>query len=207
MQSRRMHRELEGSIVTRHVYTDSSPSSGFEILATEADEFIEGERLMNNSTKLPYVGMSHGFTSLAYKTFALLWQIFLVVGPSGDDMRRWVDSVESITTDWGTESGIVNAPDVIPWFLATVLGKAPPEIDKHSRLFRKALWLPGWNHLMSNAMKAALNTLRTWPGVLQKLRVFTKFFRNVDYRMIVHTAVRKRFGKGIAKVRFSLGLV
>ena len=29
MQSRRMHRELEGSSVTRHVYTDSSPSSGF----------------------------------------------------------------------------------------------------------------------------------------------------------------------------------
>lgn len=76
MQSRRMHRELEGSIVTRYVYTDSSPSSGFEILATEADEFIEGERLMNNSTKLPYVGMGHGFTSLAYKTFALLWHLF-----------------------------------------------------------------------------------------------------------------------------------
>lgn len=121
-------------------------------------------------------------------------------------MRRWVDSVESITTDWGIESGIVNAPDVTPWFLATVLGKAPPR-STQTRGCSGERWLPGWNHLMSNAMKAALNAFRTWPGVLQKLRVFTKFFRNANYRMVVHTAVRKRFGKAIAKVRFSLGLV
>ena len=69
-----------------------------------------------------------------------------------------------------------DASGTIGYGYHTVLGQRlaiPRDIDPTSRLFKKALWLPGWNHLISNVMKASLNTLNTWPSLLQKLRTFT----------------------------------
>ncbi len=51
---------------------------------------------------------------------ALLWQIFLVVGPLVADIEAWLWDVRSFTSDQGIESWICDMKNVLQSFLSTL---------------------------------------------------------------------------------------
>lgn len=59
------------------------------------------------------------------KAFALLWQIFLQVGPSYKKLRLWLSRVTCILTDCGAERKIPDMRDILPEFLDAIGVKYP----------------------------------------------------------------------------------
>ena len=65
---------------------------------------------------MPLVALGRDFLDAAGKTLALLWLIFLLVGPAWSSMRRFCGMVKAILTDMGTERLIHSNPDILPDF-------------------------------------------------------------------------------------------
>jgi hypothetical protein len=53
-------------------------------------------------------------------------------------------------TVWGTEAHVCDSVDLLPVFAKTILGV---DIKAESHLFPNCLWLPGWMHVINNALK------------------------------------------------------
>lgn len=54
---------------------------------------------------------------LVDKAMCLLWMVMLETGPSYLAMRRYLNSIRSMTTDQGTEFGLADLPDILPDFI------------------------------------------------------------------------------------------
>eukprot|EP00959_Pyramimonas_sp_CCMP1952_P436229 9134896-Pyramimonas_sp.AAC.2 len=65
-----------------------------------------------------------------------------------------------------------------------------PRRDAIDYLFRNALHVPDWSHLLSGALKNSFYSLRSWPGILSKLQTFTEFFRTDEYRSVMQMHLR-----------------
>ena len=57
---------------------------------------------------MPCVALASGACTQVAKAFAFLWQVFLFVGVA--QVERFCMSVRSLTTDMGTERGIILMP-------------------------------------------------------------------------------------------------
>ncbi len=78
--------------------------------------------------------LSRFFCEARDKAFALIWQIFLIAGPSPESVRDYFDSVCCVVSDMGVEMGLVDAPDIIDYFffwMAT--GKHDPTLVEEGR--------------------------------------------------------------------------
>ena len=88
-------------------------------------------------------------------------------------VRRRLAAVRAVLTDVGAEASICDAPDLLP----SVLGKIwkgshrPKGIEEQKWLFPYAVQMPGVQHIVDNAMKAALCTLSMWPLFLEHVKV------------------------------------
>ena len=58
------------------------------------------------------IALETGQRGLADKMVALVWQIFLLVGPSYNMVRKFLNSVVCILTDAGTERELADGPDI-----------------------------------------------------------------------------------------------
>ena len=127
-----------------YIYIDSSPEwRGLEVLATSIDIF-DGQTYTRRL--LPVVSLERCQLDLVGKAVSLLWQLWLVFGPSFANLKFVVDRVRAVCTDFGTESGIANMPDMLReffWLLDPEFDRAPHD----DFTFGRALQLPGWRHL------------------------------------------------------------
>jgi hypothetical protein len=90
---------------------------------------------------------------------SLLWETWLIAGPSYFDMRRFLDSVTSVCTDYGTERIIPDFPDVLPDFLRYIGVHVPAKAETREFLMPSAVLNPGWNHARDGVLRVCLCSL------------------------------------------------
>lgn len=115
------------------------------------------------------------------KTVALLWQIWLMVGPSFSRVRQFCDRVRSITTDMGVERLIAGQPDcLVEFYECWLKARLPADIDRGRKfLFPRAIEVGGWKHLFDNLIVRGLSSLDWFPGWLDKCKALVSFLRTV----------------------------
>ena len=70
------------------------------------------------------------------KAFALLWALFLLVGPTFQAMRDALRRVGVITTDCGTERLLIGVRDILPMLYRAIGGVVPRGMRRpQERLF------------------------------------------------------------------------
>ena len=102
-------------------------------------------------------------SSLA-KAFALLWQLFLILGPDASTLRAACDSIVAFITDSGAERLINNMHDIIPAFMKAI--GCWQRARRTSRTFSFALRSQGWKHLCDVVMQRGFEKLPWWPSFL-----------------------------------------
>ena len=137
-----------------HLYSDGSPVTGVELQGMILDIMFKSDKL--DQHVLPGVALAHGAFGLFSKAFALLWSLFLVIGPWEFGLSFVLSCIRSITTDMGRELKLLDVPDILPAFLKFITGVSLAEVvlavDMSSRLFKRALRVSGWGHLFGNLM-------------------------------------------------------
>ena len=59
-----------------------------------------------------------------------------------------------------------------------------------SRLFRNAIFIPGWNHGWDNIIKDVVRRWSWWPSFIAGLKACTRFFRVAAYRIAIAVHLR-----------------
>jgi len=163
-------------------FSDGSPVSGTELQGMIMDLVM---RCGGITTRiLPGVAMAHGQFGVMSKAFALLWALYLIVGPWEYGLTLLLQKkTRGLTTDMGTELGLCDVPCLIKGFLLYLLGASMATIEKtvdfQSRLFCRAIRLAGWSHMFGGIMsKAAAPPSRPDPctAKLPPNRVYIVFF-------------------------------
>ena len=174
----------DGTLRSVHLFADGSPVTGLEIQAMLIDmAFTSGtvER-----TILPAVLLGYSLTTALDKTLALLWALWLCVGPAMEIMRTVLDSVISFTTDQGTEATMLDVPDILPafmqWIRGTPIRDLRPFIDYGRKLMPRAIRIPGWGHLCAGLMKYVCKFSSRWPVYLDYMRHLVRMMRNSTWR-------------------------
>jgi hypothetical protein len=109
------------------LYSDASPVVGTELQGMVMDVVFhpgrgpDGNELCRRT--LPGSSLPYGMTDWSAKLMALVWAIFLVVGPGLEEMSYFWTHVRSLTTDYGVELSLQMVCDIIPAFILWVLRK------------------------------------------------------------------------------------
>ena len=104
------------------------------------------------------VALQKDFFDAVGKSLALVWIIWLLVGPSPEQLIRFCDRVRGIVTDMGTERKIARSPCLISDFFDIMLERAV-QIPFRLYLFPLAVSSPGWMHGWDVAMQRGLASL------------------------------------------------
>ena len=185
IQRREVEAMIEaGALRSCHLYADGSPVTGLEIQAMLVDfGYHDGtfER-----TILPAVLLGYGLTTALDKVLALLWALWLIVGPSMVTLQVILDSVISFTTDQGTESSMLDVPDILPAFMQWIAGAAistlGPHINFDRKLFRRALRIPGFGHVCAGLVHFCCKWSPNYPRYLGHMRALVSMMRNQTHR-------------------------
>lgn len=177
-----------------YLFTDASPQwRGLEMYASTVDIF-DGANIMRKM--LPMVSLERDFMDTVGKTFAILWQSFLMVGPTVGMMRAWCSRVRAVTTDQGVERFIVNCKDILDLFYQVVDPAYPKaKITVEEWLFPRALTIPGWMHMWDIVIRRGLCQLRTFPSWVEGLKAIVSFLRKSQNKSIV---LRQWKAKGLS---------
>ena len=101
----RMLWRMLSSSVCVFLYLDSSPQAeGVELFAVSFELWALDGSVPFMRRLMPVIRLPRNFWDASGKLVALLWCIWLLVGPRPDDVLRFVMSIRSITTDMGTET-------------------------------------------------------------------------------------------------------
>ena len=149
-----------------------------------------------------------------------MWCIWLIAGPSADDVLWFISLTTSFTTDFGNEMHLLEMPDVVDalmaWADGVPLSRVQPLVHHDRRLFARALRVAGWSHTLGGIMKSVASKFKDWPEHLSSLRIICKTFRNESYREHVKSKLKrnlsdeekktlKSFTAGFAKWRYETG--
>ena len=97
-----------------YLYCDASPQwRGTEMFAATVDE-SDGTSITR--CMLPLVSLARNQLDAIGKMVALLWQLWLIYGPSWDRMRAALSRVRGIVSDAGVERLIVDSQDTLDLF-------------------------------------------------------------------------------------------
>ena len=99
-----------------YLFCDGSPASGFESFACVETLFFTKPSPLVVHHKLPMTYLGYGHMRLQDKIFSLLWAYWLECGGDVSRMRWRLSIVRAICTDQGVESGLADAPDMLPFF-------------------------------------------------------------------------------------------
>ena len=97
---------------------------------------------------------------------------WLDYGPSEERLRAFCDSVRSSATDFGPDSLLTNARDILPAFY----GRPVSPEDMATHLFPQALRLPGWSHASDSVMRHVTTGIpwyAAWSIQVKALGVFS----------------------------------
>ena len=151
-----------------YLWIDASPQRrGLEFLATSWDVFTVGAFRFRR--KLPAIRLQRALFSASGRTTAMLWQIFLLVGPCARTFRIILASIRSITTDMGVESKIYEAADTSIMFLRYLGVAIPRDVQPIQFLLPNCLQIPGWKHKADLWIKRGLSRCRV-PRVVGELQ-------------------------------------
>ena len=159
------------------IYLDSSPqvrgeelfAASWEVFDPVKDSFVVSRRYM------PLVALGRDFMDAAGKTLALLWLIFLLVGPAWQSMRRFCNMVKAVLTDMGTERLIHSQPDILPDYFELMHG-INVGCPLQARMFPNSLSMPGWQHGWDLMLRRSLLSLPFFPSFIAGLRALFFFF-------------------------------
>ena len=166
------------------VYSDASPVVGAELQGMLIDVNFKDNTTFRIT--LPGSTLAYGFAGSMSKSVSLLHALWLIVGPSADDVR-WVNSkIRSFTTDFGVEMHLLEAPDIVDAYIAYLDGQpllhVAPLVKHDVRMWAYALRMAGWSHVFGGIMKTAGEKFPHWPRYLKNERVLCPFFKNITYR-------------------------
>ena len=173
------------SRVTRGFRADASPKLHAEIMALQIETVVD-EDVPNASVMMaPGSTLAHGNSRLSEKTITFLWGMFLLFGPTLDGLQRGLDSIHWVTTDLGTEAGLASVENCLPYFWHMLNGGAEEDAPPNppgQHLLRNVIFIPGWNHMISNVCKKSVESFSGFPTILEKCRKLVKFLGNATYR-------------------------
>lgn len=177
-----LHRKWWSSIchqegLSVHIFCDAFPQwRGVELFATTIDIVVGGELFRRLA---PLVSLSKAQLDQSGKLAAVLWQAFLMVGPTVESLSQFCGAVRSLTTDLGTERLLADSRHCLARFMqclsAGVQEERPPQ---NMMLFAKCLHMPGFRHMVDNVIQRGLSSLVEFPSFLTKLKSIVKFLRN-----------------------------
>jgi len=103
-------------IASLHIMSDASPVTGNEIQGMCLEIAYRTGLIVKEW--LPAMSMHYGFCSAMDKGIALLWSLWLIVGPLERSLQWLLNKIASITTDQGNEIEIGCLPNIVPVFSA-----------------------------------------------------------------------------------------
>ena len=135
-----------GMRLSVNLIVDASPNSGTDLLAVVMDIFIGAGHVVRYA---PTLGMGHGFTSLLHKAITLIHSLCRCIGASFEVLQWFFDSVNAIVTDFGTEKGLSEVPNILEYVARSMYAAGrrwgflfSPE-SVVGFLFKRAIWIPG----------------------------------------------------------------
>ena len=130
-----------------YLFVDASPQvRGLELYAATFDILFNTATPYYHRRLFPQIHIGRDCYSLVGKTSALLWLIFLQVGPFFADIRNFCNSVAGITSDMGTEKGLADYKDILIPFCKALQINIPRNAIAQEYLFPHALCTIGWMH-------------------------------------------------------------
>ena len=146
--------KLLALLVAVHLFADSSPVTGSEILGMVADLVLRDGTILR--WMLPGSVLAYGNFSALNKTMALVFAVWLLVGPFEAELRYFMDHVISITTDMGVEFGLGDQYDLVGAFMKSLNGTPAhellPYVNTSRRLMNNSIKIPG----CANSWRSAL---------------------------------------------------
>ena len=159
-----------------YLFIDSSPQHrGLELFAASFDLVIEEVKHFFQRRLMPQVSIGSVMYTCLGKAFAMLWQIWLLVGPKYIDMRICLDSVAGINTDFGTERKVVDLPDVLIDFMHFIGCPVPKNAVRETWLLPNALPIAGWHHIFDGLIRFGLYQFAWFPSWLLTLKGCLRF--------------------------------
>jgi len=181
-------------VLSIHVYSDASPVVGVELQGQLLDIFLTSDKMHRRI--LPGAQLAYGLTDRTSKCITLVWGMFLTMGPQREKLEHALSKVVSITTDNGTEIGLLCMPDVLDafyrWMDGHPLLTLKECIKDGSRLFPNSVRVIDLGHTMGGIMWAVCNSYTRWPTYNIRIRTLVHFFRNMSYRKHLQTCLTGR---------------
>lgn len=115
---------------------------------------------------------------LVGKTVCLLWQLWLMFGPSFHKMRAALSRVRSLCLDYGTESGFPDVMDLLPAFFRYIGAALPENYTILPYLFPRAIMQPGMRHSIDRLIKRTLLSLKWFAEWLDGFKAIVSFIRD-----------------------------
>ena len=119
---------------------------------------------------LPCVALKGHMLDRIGKATALMWQVYLMVGPEPEMVRSFLLQVRGIVTDAGTERLIAGLPDFLGDWYALIAPKVRVRNGVHQHLFPLAPLVPGWKHMLDLVLRDTLASLSWFPLWLKRLK-------------------------------------
>lgn len=188
-----------GMLPNIYIFADASPQwRGLELYASSFDMLI-GATIAHRL--FPMLSLDKDLLDAAGKCLALVWQIFLLAGPSYFFVRLFCSRVRSITTDQGTERKLADFAQVLPGFYQMidaayrVRDESPME-----HLFPRALAMPGWMHLWDLMLRRGLSSLPFFPTWVVGLKAIVSFLRSSVNTAVVVRSLKAKGLTGAAEL-------
>jgi len=177
-----------------YIYSDGSPVVGMELQGNLLDvKLTTGEWFRRT---FPGATLPYGTCDVVSKCITLLWGFFLTAGPDEEILRYACSKVSCLTTDGGTEIGLVETPDLLRafyrWMDGAELIDLRALVDQSSRLFPNSIRIIGFGHTCGGIMKTACESYEDWPSILDKCRSIVWLYRNRSYRDHLQTKLKHR---------------
>lgn len=188
---------VEEHQVNLYLFADASPQwRGLEMYASSFD-LVDGDNIVHKL--FPLVALDKSFQDATGKCLALLWQVFLIVGPSYAMVSLFLRRVRSLTTDQGVERLLADFPLVLPAFFRLVDPAFQAQrVTADALLFPRALAVPGWLHLWDLLIRRGLESLDFFPSWLQGLKALVHFLRGTQHSTVIARNLRQRGLAGAA---------
>ncbi len=171
--------------VSSGLYTDSSPQEkGIELYCSTWDQVVYTEdtsQVMCRRRQLPPLRIGGYLLNRTGKLYALLHQLWCIAGPSVECLRALCNEVRSITTDFGTEKALANAPCLLRQIAETHNLQLPSDFRDDVFQFPKAVHSPGWCHIWDTLLRRACTSLTFFPEFLAQAKSISAFVR--QYRV------------------------
>ena len=138
---------------------------------------------------LPAISISMAMFGLLGKAVTLLWQMWLMFGPSYSQMRAALLRVKALVVDFGTESGLPELRDILPAFFKFIKAPLPANYAIQQFLFPRAVLQPGMRHSVDRLIRKPLLGLPWFPSFLDGIKAIVSFVR--DRRTDINASLRK----------------